>query len=396
MSAKRKTLKALLEENTQLRARLQETEDTIRAIQEGEVDALVMRGSSGEKVFTLMGADYSYRVILETMREGAATLADNGMILYCNNRLVELLNTPQEKIVGSFLQQHVSTSDHEAVGDILQKDSMSTEIRIKAKSREVPVLVSTNFVDLGETRAIVIIITDLSKQKKFEEALRSLTYELLITEASERRRISEYLHGNICQSLGVAKMRLQHLHGLASESNLLAPLHDISTMVDDAITHIRSLLTDICPSVLYELGLSDALQWLADEISKNYALPIRYNCVGKLSRFDEETRILLFQTTKELLMNIVKHAKANAAFISARMIGSGIRIQVQDDGIGFDPFQKSTPSDYGGFGLFNVRERLHYLGGHMHIASEQGMGTSITITAPRQLKKKRRVPKKKS
>ena len=101
MKSTSRTQEQLLAENEELRARLDEAEDTLRAIRSGEVDALVVSGVGGDQVFTLKGADHSYRLLIEDMNEGALTLTAEGVILYANRRLAEMLKTPLAKVIGS-------------------------------------------------------------------------------------------------------------------------------------------------------------------------------------------------------------------------------------------------------------------------------------------------------
>src|SRR6186713_2086556 len=98
-SQKLATRAELLSEIEDLRARLEEAEETLRAIQSGEVDALVLNGPEGEQVFTLKGAEHGYRVLVETMTEGAVTLGDDGVVFYCNARFAAMLKMPLEKII---------------------------------------------------------------------------------------------------------------------------------------------------------------------------------------------------------------------------------------------------------------------------------------------------------
>src|SRR5512146_1300401 len=91
----------LLERNALLRSRLEEAEDTLRAIREHEIDALVVEGSDGDQVFTLHGAEQPYRILIESMSEGAGTIAPDGTILYCNAQLAELLQAPINTIIGA-------------------------------------------------------------------------------------------------------------------------------------------------------------------------------------------------------------------------------------------------------------------------------------------------------
>ena len=94
-----------------LRMRLEEAEETLRAIRKGEVDALVVSGPQGDQVYTLKGAEQPYRVFVETMNEGAATLGPDGTILYCNGRFGELLLRPIERVIGSEIVRFIAPTD---------------------------------------------------------------------------------------------------------------------------------------------------------------------------------------------------------------------------------------------------------------------------------------------
>ena len=99
-----------ISELEQLRERLEEAEETLAAIRSGEVDALVVSGPQGEQIYTLRGADHSYRVLLEDMNEGAATLLPDGTVLYCNKSLADMLAVPLEKVIGFSVNDFVAPS----------------------------------------------------------------------------------------------------------------------------------------------------------------------------------------------------------------------------------------------------------------------------------------------
>ena len=225
------------------------------------------------------------------------------------------------------------------------------------------------------------------RTRELEEAIekqRVLAAELLMTEVRERRRIAVDLHDNICQSLAVAKLRLHDLQARVTEIDLEKPLIEIKDIISDAIYHTRSLLKDISSSALHELGLSAALDSLAKQINDKYGLAVILESPQSIGKIDEEVQVLLYQAVRELLLNIIKHAKVSAAAVSIQEIGSNIRVQVKDDGVGFDVSDLQTMfNQSGGFGLFNIRERLKLWDGYMEINSGQGMGTCITISVPR-------------
>ncbi len=156
-----------------LRQRLAEAEEALRAIYQGEVDALVVRGPDGPQVFTLRNAQEPYRILVERMHEGALTVSDAGLILYCNQHLATLVGWPLEQIVGRPLAQFVATQDAQALQGLLgggAGGSMRRELALQARNGLVPTLAAASpmLVD-GEASAVLLIVTDLTAQKKSEE-----------------------------------------------------------------------------------------------------------------------------------------------------------------------------------------------------------------------------------
>ncbi len=115
--------KELVAEIESLTLRLEEAEETLRAIGNGEVDAFVVTGPGGEQVFTLKGAEQPYRALVETMNEGAATLSAEGTILYCNKRLAAMLRIPLENIIGTMFVVYVDTPDKPLLSALLEKSA---------------------------------------------------------------------------------------------------------------------------------------------------------------------------------------------------------------------------------------------------------------------------------
>src|ERR1700720_3231576 len=125
----------LVEQVADLRASLEEANETLQAIRLGEVDAVVVQGSRGDQLFTLKGADEPYRVLIEEMNQGAVTLSADGSILYCNRQFTELLKTPLEAIVGRAFDGFVAPPDHAAFINLLEAGrtgSSAGEITLRA------------------------------------------------------------------------------------------------------------------------------------------------------------------------------------------------------------------------------------------------------------------------
>ena len=165
----------LLNENERLHYRLEEAEQTLQAICSGEVDAFVVYLPEGEKVFTLQGAEQPYRVLVETMNEGAAFLVTSGMVVYCNRQLADLLQVPMEKLTGSPLRAYVAAEDQALVTGWVKNPAPQGEqheitLRTAAGNR-LPVLFSCTTVEISGKPGVGVVVTDISQRKRVEDAL---------------------------------------------------------------------------------------------------------------------------------------------------------------------------------------------------------------------------------
>jgi len=231
---------------------------------------------------------------------------------------------------------------------------------------------------------------DITERKRAEEAirrhkqsLRSLAVELIRTEERERRRIAITVHDNLGQILALSKMKLGQARQLAPSPDLAAAASEIQELMDQAIEYTRSLAFELSPPVLHELGFQAAVEWLADQVQERHGIVVHFSRDEQLKLSDEDMRVTLFQALRELLNNAAKHAHARIVEVSARKKEGIIWLQVEDDGDGFDAMKLNLATgEGGGFGLFNVCERLKYMGGSMEIESQPGQGTRVTLSAP--------------
>jgi PAS domain S-box-containing protein len=186
MNKSYKTREQLLNELQELRSRSAETEETLRAILAGEVDGLVIHTAEGDHVFTLSGADQPYRVMVETMSEGAATLAADRTILFCNQHFVDIVRGSLEKVIGTSIYRYISPSDLQRFDTLIEQglkgDSKMELTLTTGGGNFTPVLLSISPLDhKGTPGAICLIVTDLTEQKRNEEILaeEKLTTQIL-------------------------------------------------------------------------------------------------------------------------------------------------------------------------------------------------------------------------
>jgi signal transduction histidine kinase len=242
----------------------------------------------------------------------------------------------------------------------------------------------------GNVTEILCIGADITRSKlaeqrllNYQKQLQSLASELSLAEERERRRIAVDLHDRIAQSMGLARIKIEELSKSGHCADAGQSIAEIRNLLDQTIQATRSLTFELCPPVLYELGFETALEWQMEEIRKLYGLTINFENSMNAAPLDDDMRVILFQATRELLVNVAKHAGAKSARVCVEKNGRCIRINVEDDGVGFDMAEaERRVGKNGGFGLFSIRERLKYLGGRLECDSQQGCGTRISLVAP--------------
>jgi signal transduction histidine kinase len=222
--------------------------------------------------------------------------------------------------------------------------------------------------------------------QNYKRKMKNLSHELTLAEEHERKRIATTLHAEIGQILAFLKLKIGEVKEKESSLNTEGELEEIYNLVQNAITSTRSLMSQISPTILYELGFIPAVDWLAENILKENNIKYSFKDDGKEKPLTDDLRILLFQAVRELLVNIRKHANAKKVKIYIKRKGENIEIDVQDDGIGFDT---STLDSYDekdvGFGLLNIRNRIDVVGGFFEIESKKNKGTKITLKVPLQI-----------
>lgn len=172
-----------------LRRRLKEAEDTLEAIRDGHVDAIVMQNAAGEQVFRLRTADEPYRLMVEQMREGAMTLSSDGTILFCNRRLEILLGHPENGVVGHRFSSFVAPEDVPTFEGLLAADTFREECTLLVDGQPVPTQLSATALDIEGTRTTAVVVSDLTPERT-EKALREsnrLKDEFLATLSHELR-----------------------------------------------------------------------------------------------------------------------------------------------------------------------------------------------------------------
>lgn len=233
----------------------------------------------------------------------------------------------------------------------------------------------------------MVISEDITERKlseqqilDYQERLKSLASAVVLAEERERRRIGAGLHDDVGQTLAIVKIKLGELRGSAAESGSAQKLEEIRGLLDQAIRSTRTLTFELSSPVLYELGLAAALQELGESMERRGGIRFHFRA-DRWRDPGAELAIVLYRSVRELLFNVVKHARASHVRMAIDASSDQVRIVIEDDGVGIAAAGEDFDAS-GGFGLFTVREQLIHAGGRMEIDSSPGEGTRVRLFAP--------------
>jgi PAS domain S-box-containing protein len=380
------------DQQTKLLARLKTAEETLRAIQSGEVDALMVSGRRGEQVVSLKGGEPAYRMLVEAMSEGAATLSRNGAVLYCNRRFAELMCSPPRKLIGIAVQSLVADTERDRFETLLaeaQKAVAKGEFNLcRTDGSLVPVHLSLNRFRGYKGQALGMVITDLSEQKRKQaaeikqaEAMHRLLLEReLSAQEEERRRIARELHDEAGQLLTALLVGLRTVEDARKLADVKVQGQRLREITAQAIDEVGRLARGLHPTVLDDHGLGVALSRYVTEYAKthNIAVDLTLDELDS-SALPSAVQIALYRILQEALTNVARHSGARAVSIRFARLATALEVAVIDDGCGFDTKAVAVSSHR--LGIQSMRERAAMLGGTVSFTS-QGKGTKILVQVP--------------
>ena len=381
----------------ELRRRLQEAEDTIDAIRDGHVEALVVHAPDGEQVYTLRSADQPYRLIVEQMREGALTLAEDGTILYCNQRFAELIALPAERIAGQGLGQFLRTDDAPTLARVLDSKSCRAEVQLRTTAGAFnPAQLSSIALNIDGVRTVAVVVTDLTHERT-ERGLREsnrLKDEFLATLSHELRTPLNVILGWTRMLLNDQLTEQARTHALELiDRNAQAQAQLVNDLVDMSRMTTGKLQVQLEPLPVVPV-LEAALESVRPAAeAKDLSIHTSWR-VQDANVLADATRMQ--QVLWNLLSNAVKFTPNGGRIsVSAERVDRLIHIAITDTGIGiapeflphvFDRFRQAdsaTTRRYGGLGLglAIVRDLVRLHGGAVEVRSPGiGKGSTVVVT----------------
>jgi PAS domain S-box-containing protein len=267
----------LLEEIKSLRAKLEETEQTLKAIRSGHVDALVIEGEDTSHVYTLEGPDFPYRSIVETMAAGAVTLNGDYIILYCNAFFSAMIGVGMEQLIGSSFLDLVPAEHHSIFTGFIERSREQTsleELPLKAASGKILYIHLAGGCELHDSRNSCLFVTDISGRKAAEEALRKINRTLL--DEVDRRKHAE-------ESLDIKSQNLEEVN-TALRVLLKQREGDKSELEENILSNVKELILPYVERL--KKSRLDAMQASTIDIIEGNLREITSPIVRKLQVFD--------------------------------------------------------------------------------------------------------------
>jgi PAS domain S-box-containing protein len=383
----------------ELQRRLEEAEETLRAIRSGEVDALVVNGVDGERVFTLQGADHPYRSLIESMQQGAATLGADGTVLYCNSRFAEMVGRPLERVIGATVSDFFPISQRLPFCRLLRRPCARGEFHFELPNGiTLPIYVALSSLPLNGETSLCLVVTDLTEQKEHQglqevnrrkdEFLAMLAHELRNPLAPIRNALYLLKRGEIDRSASeeVRSMMERQVEHLA---RLIDDLMDVSRIASGKV-ELRIEVVDLASVVARSIEVSRILME-----KKGHKLIVDLPS-SPIQLEADPTR--LEQILDNLLTNAAKYCDPGGRIVlCVRREGNVIVICLRDNGIGidseklphiFDLFvqaERRLDRSQGGLGLglSLVKSLVEMHGGTVSATSPGlGQGSEFTVRLP--------------
>ena len=373
--------------------------------------------------YALHESEERWRVTLESIGDAVVATDAAGVVTFVNAVAVQLLGKPAKDIIGHPLAEVFKIVNEESrravdspVDRVIREGVVvglaNHTVVLRPDGTESPIDDSAAPIRDSEDRlvGVVLVFRDITERKQSElqmqrwsadlearvrertselihsqERLRTLASQLNLTEQRERRRLAANLHDYLAQLLALARMKLgQAMQRLSGDrTGTESSLTEMDNLLQQCLHYTRTLMAQLSPSVLHDLGLVQALYWLAEQMVEQ-GLKVDVQVFTKEQpRFSENQSDLLFQAVRELLTNVVKHAGVPKAMVSVdKQDRDTWLITVQDRGVGFDiNTVHYTPSGEH-FGLFSIQERMEAMSGWCRIDSIPGRGTKVELGLP--------------
>jgi PAS domain S-box-containing protein len=329
--------------------------------------------------------------LLDSAMDGIITVDEALRIVMYNRAAEKIFGWPQLQVMGQGLDillpprfrhshaGHMQRFGHAGITSRRMGGDMVIH-GLRRSGEEFPMDASISQIDTPEGKLYTVILRDVTERVRAQEDLAAFAKQSTAIREQEKSRVARELHDELAQSLTAIKMDTIWLKdNLAPDARpVAAKVDDMLKLIDGAVASTRRIAADLRPLVLDDLGLLPAIEWLAQNFQQRWGIACTLDAQEDLE-LGEPYATAVFRIVQESLINVAKHAQATRVAVSVQVVDGGVRLKVNDDGVGFDPRASRKPNS---LGLAGLRERAHLLKGSVVVHSQPGQGSTIDAFIP--------------
>lgn len=374
-----------------IQVQLEEAEEILQAIRNDQIDAFVVSGQKGDRISTLAGSDQTYRIFFQEMNEGAATLMPDGLIVFSNRRLAEILRTTAEEITGFSIFRFVEPEDQERMKALLSQARAHAEISFRAiDGTAVPVYVSLATAEVSNISCICLLVKDITSRKQLEQTgrERDRLAAMGVTAAVFAHEVGNPLNG-ISTTVQMLQRHFNHQNDSFANSTLIELQREIqrlTSLLQDFRSLSRPKKLDVA-TIDFARLVEDVLTIQASEFSE-FHVEVKKEFPADLPEITADEERL-----KQVLLNLCKNAveampQGGTLTLRGYVSGENICVEITDTGVGtregVDIFElfTTTKSRGTGIGLAVARQLISAHGGTITYVSEPNQGTTFFLLFP--------------
>ncbi|MGQ9571724.1 MAG: PAS domain S-box protein [Dehalococcoidia bacterium] len=341
----------------------------------------------------LRTSEKSYRALFESAQDAIWVQDLDGQIIMANDACVKLTGYSRQELTGMNVKELLSEEALERAREVRRRlvrgealDGPYEQRIIRRDGSEGRLRLSASLITSdGQPKAYQLIARDITEEKRMEDNLRFYLHQVTKAQEEERKRIARELHDETAQELVALSRQLDSLicaPEKMSKRNIRL-LEGIREQVDKLLAGVRRFSQDLRPSVIDDLGLLPALEWLVSDLERHFDMTVGMAVLGPERRFPPDVELILFRIAQEALRNVWRHSEASRAWVTVEFGDGKTTLTVTDNGKGFEvPRSTADLTGVGKLGLAGMEERARLVGGKLTLESEPGKGTTVTAEVP--------------
>jgi PAS domain S-box-containing protein len=341
----------------------------------------------------LRASERAYRELFENAHDAIIIQDLEGRILMTNAAGLKLGGYAEEEMIDRNVREFLTPAGLEIAREVKRRllrgevidDAYDQQFIRKDGSMAYVKLTTSLISDDQRPHGFQHIARDVTEEKRLEENLRFYLREATRAQEEERKRIARDLHDETAQELVALSRELDKLamRHERRDKDTAAHIRALQDGVGKVLDGVRRFSQDLRPSVLDDLGLLPALQWLATDTEKRSGIEVQMNVIGDEGRMSAEAELLLFRIAQEALRNVWRHSNASQACLTVEFGDGTVGLRVRDNGKGFEvPDRAGDLAKQGKLGLAGIQERARLLGATLELQSKPGQGACITVQVP--------------